>query len=381
MNDFNFYNPTRILFGKEKETLIGRELQQAGISSVLLIYGSGSIKKSGLYERLITSLADSGITATEHPGVVSNPLLSHAREGVALAKKTKVQAILAVGGGSVLDEAKAIAAGALCDHDVWEFYTGRPVETALPLYTILTIAASASEMNGNSVLTNEATHQKYSFNSLHAYPKLSVMNPELMASVPADYTAYSAVDAIAHVIEAYFTHQNKTPLQDRFAESIIKTVIETTDAIMKDPDDYEARANFAWSATMALNGLTTSGAEGYTFPNHMIEHSLSALFNIAHGAGLAIVIPAWMRWYMNKNPQQFRRFAKEVFNLESGEAGVDALEAWFRKIGAPVRLSETGIPADAVDAVAANAARTAQAWGFGEIYAQRVIREILEEAR
>ncbi|MFA6499786.1 MAG: iron-containing alcohol dehydrogenase, partial [Desulfurivibrionaceae bacterium] len=222
MFDFTFHNPTKIIFGAGKETLIGPELNAAGITRVLLVYGRSSVIKSGLLDRVLASLKGANIGCTQFGGVVSNPVLSHTREGVALAKRDQVEAILAVGGGSVLDEAKAIAVGALSDSDVWQFFVGKEVERALPVFTILTIAATGSEMNGNSVVTNAETKQKYNIASPHVYPRVSILNPELTHSVPLNYTAYRAVDAIAPVIEGYFTKQPGTHLQDRLVEGIIK---------------------------------------------------------------------------------------------------------------------------------------------------------------
>jgi hypothetical protein len=328
----------------------------------------------------MASLAESNITCTQFGGVVSNPLLSHAREGVTLAKRDQVEAILAVGGGSVLDEAKATAVGALADEDVWQFFTGKEVERALPVFTILTLAATGSEMNGNSVVTNAETQQKYNISSPHVYPKVSILNPELTHSVPLNYTAYGAVDAIAHVIEGYFTKQPGTRLQDRLVEGIIKTVIETTDLIMAEPSHAKARASFMWTATLALNGLTPAGIGAYSFPNHMIEHALSGIYNIPHGAGLSIVMPAWMKWYLPKNPSQFARFAKEIFGLDSGEAGIEALEQWFVAITSPVRLHEVGIAATDIEAIAENAEGLARQWGIGGLYPKATIAEILQLA-
>ncbi|OGR01716.1 MAG: butanol dehydrogenase [Deltaproteobacteria bacterium RIFOXYD12_FULL_55_16] len=380
MFDFTFHNPTKIIFGADKETLIGAELKAAGISRVLLVYGCNSVIKSGLLERVMSSLAASNIAWTQFGGVVSNPLLAHTREGVALAKQDQVEAILAVGGGSVLDEAKAIAVGALTAEDVWQFFLGQKVERALPLFTILTLAATGSEMNGNSVITNASARQKYNISSPHVYPRVSILNPELTHSVPLNYTAYSAVDAITHVCEGYFTKQPGTRLQDRLVEGIIKTVRETTELIMAEPTHAKARASFMWAATLALNGLTPAGVGKYSFPNHMIEHALSAIYNIPHGAGLSIVMPAWMKWYCPQNPDQFARFAREIFGLDSGEAGIAALEQWFIKIKSPVRLHEVGILATDIEAIAKNAHGLARQWGIAELYPQETIAEILRLA-
>ena len=382
MYDFVFHNPTKIIFGRDKEQCIGAELRAAGVARVLFVYGSGSIKASGLFDRVVASLREEKIDFVEFGGVVSNPRLSHAREGIALAKAKGVTAVLAVGGGSVLDEAKAIAVGAKASDDVWVYFAGRAVEAALPVFTILTLAATGSEMNGNAVVTNEATKEKWAISSPHTYPRLSIVNPALTCTVPLDYSAYSAVDAIAHVIEGYFTKQPASRMQDRLVESIVKTVMETTNMIMADPANYSARSEFAWAATLALNGLTTAGVGPYCFPNHMIEHSLSALYDISHGAGLAIVIPAWLKWYraQTHTPSQFERFAARVFGLDGARAGISALEEWFARIGAPVRLSTAAIPVEDIDRIAANAARLAKRWGMEKEYPAEVIAEILQLA-
>lgn len=378
MDSFTYYNPTRIEFGRDKENTIGELLAHDGIKRVLLVYGMGSIKKNGLYQRVIKSLNKSGIEYVELGGIVSNPLLSHVYDGINLAKSNNIGAVLAVGGGSVIDSSKAIAAGAVVQTDVWDFFINKAsIEKALPVYTIVTLAAAASEMNGNSVITNKATKQKYSIASVLLNPKISIVNPELMMSVTKDYLAYSAVDIIAHSIEVYFTATDHPNFQSRLVESIIKTVIETTEILMEDPTNYDARAEFAWASSQALNGLTSSGTGGGNFPNHMIEHALSALFNIAHGAGLAIVIPSWMKWYKDKNLAQFERFAKEVFGKDSADEGITALQRWFDSIGAPVSLPKGNIPREAIPDIAQNAYGLAKMWGMGDAYSVQSIEDIL----
>ncbi len=381
MNNFTYYNPTKIEFGKEKENNIGEYLEQSGIKKVLLVYGQGSIKKNGLYSRIIDSLDKKNIEFEELSGVVSNPLLSKVNEGIKLAKDHKVEAILGVGGGSVADSAKAIAAGAKYDGDVWDFFINKAqITEALPVFTVMTLAATASEMNGNSVVMNDETKQKFSISSVLINPILSVINPELMATVSKEYLAYSAVDIIAHSIEVYFTASSHPNFNSRIVESIIKTVIETTEILLENPNDYEARGEFAWVAIQALNGLTPAGTTGGNFPNHMIEHSLSALYNVAHGAGLSIVIPAWMKWYKNQNIKQFERFSREVFAQESADAGIEKLEAWFAKIGAPVTLADANIPKEEIEALAENAYETSKIWGMDKEYSKDIIAEILEKA-
>lgn len=381
MNDFSYYNPTKIEFGRGKEKKIGEYIKEAGYDNVLLVYGMGSIKKSSLYDDVVTSLVKSGIAYEELDGVVSNPLLSRVNDGIKIAKEKKVQAVLGVGGGSVADSVKAIAAGAKYEGDVWDFFIQKAqITEALPVFTVMTLAATASEMNGNSVVMKDETKQKYSIASVLVNPVLSVINPELMATVTKDYLAYSAVDAIAHSIEVYFTASSHPNFNSRIVESIVKSIMETTEILIENPADYEARGEFAWVATQALNGLTPSGTAGGSFPNHMIEHSLSALYNVAHGAGLSVVIPAWMKWYKEQNLPQFERFAKEVFGLDSADEGIKALENWFAKIGSPVRLADAGIPREGIVDLAENAAETAVLWGMGNDYNKDIIIDILNKA-
>ncbi|MDQ7042775.1 MAG: iron-containing alcohol dehydrogenase [Sulfurimonas sp.] len=381
MKDFTYYNPTKIEFGKGKEKEIGRYIKEAGITKVLFVYGMNSIKKSGLYDEIIISLNKYGISYEELNNVVSNPLLSRVNDGIKLARETQVQAVLGVGGGSVADTIKAISVGVKYDGDVWDFFSNKAViKDALPVFTVMTLAATASEMNGNSVITHDQTKEKFSIASVLVNPVVSVINPELMASVSPDYLAYSAVDAIAHVIEVYFTASYHSDFNSRLVESIIKSMMNTTEILLQNPDDYNARGEFAWIATQALNGLTPAGTEGGTFPNHMIEHALSALYNVPHGAGLSVVIPAWMKWYKEQNIKQFKRFSKEIFNLDSADEGIYALEAWFKKIGAPVRLEALNIPKDDIPAIAKNAYRIAQVWGYSKDYSSQDIAEILKKA-
>lgn len=381
MNDFTYYNPTKIEFGKDKEKNIGKYIQDANIQKVLLVYGTGSIKKNGLYEKVLKSLQESGIEYEELDGVVSNPLLSRVNDGIKLAKENGIQAILGVGGGSVADSVKAIAAGAKYDGDVWDFFIQKAqITEALPVFTVMTLAATASEMNGNSVVMNDETKQKYSISSVLLNPVVSVVNPELMATVSKDYLAYSAVDVIAHSIEVYFTASVHPKFNSRLVESIIKSVIDTTEILIENPDDYDARAEFAWVATQALNGLLPAGTAGGSFPNHMIEHSLSALYNVAHGAGLSIVIPAWMKYYKEQNIEQFERFAREIFGEDTADMGIQRLEAWFVKIGSPVRLGDADIPREGIEDLAKNAHELSKLWGMGDSYSVATITEILEKA-
>lgn len=381
MHDFTYYNPTKIEFGKDKENNIGEYINENGIKKVLLVYGTGSIKKNGLYERVIASLKKSNIEFEELSDVVSNPLLSKVNEGIIKAKEHQVDAILGVGGGSVADSAKAIAAGTLYEGDVWDFFINKAAITkALPVFTVMTLSAAASEMNGNSVVMKDETKQKYSISSVLLNPTVSVINPELMMTVSKEYLAYSAVDVIAHSIEIYLTASKHPDFNSRIVEAIIISIMKTTEVLIANPNDYDARAEFAWVAIQALNGLTPAGTEGGSFPNHLIEHALSALFNVAHGAGLAIVIPAWMKYYKGQNLPQFERFAEKIFAASSADEGISKLEAWFSKIGAPVTLAQANIPQESINELATNASEMAVVWGMDSLYTKDTIIEILNKA-
>ena len=345
MKDFTYYNPTRIEFGKGKENQIGEYLSQYGISKVLVVYGSNRIKQSGLFDRVAKSLTEHGISFAELGGVQSNPLLSKVYEGIDTAKAKGSEAVLGVGGASVLDSAKSIAAGAVYAGDVWDFFTFKAVPNqALKIFSIMTLAASGSEMNNFAVVTKDETKQKFNLAGAATFPTLSVINPELQATVTSEYLAYSAADIFAHSLDMYLTATTLPEYMAGYVENILKTVMRTTEILLGDAADYEARGEFAWAATQALNFTTFCGIENNRFDTHVIEHTLSAEYNIAHGAGLSIVVPAWMQWQKQNLPERFDRFAKKLFNAEGADAGIEALKQWYRKIGAPVTLKEGNIP-------------------------------------
>jgi len=381
MDNFTFFNPTKVEFGKDKEQAIGQHLAEHGVKKVLLTYGSERIKRDGLFSVVSKSLSERGIQFVECGGIVSNPVISKVREAIILARSQQVDAVLSVGGGSVLDSSKAIAAGVRYDGDVWDLFIGKAsIESALPVFDILTLAATGSEMNSGAVVTNEATQEKFAIQSVHTFPKVSIVNPALMQTVSRDYLVYSAADIIAHSIEGYFTATVQPKIQSRLVESVITTVMETTEALLADPNDYNARAEFAWAATLALNGITYAGTSGFGYPNHMIEHSLSALFNVPHGAGLSVVMPAWMKWYHSRNPAQFERFSHKIFGLKTATEGIAALEMWFDKIGTPTRLSQLGITTAELPAILDNLQGNAQWFGLAGIYTRDVLTDILKRA-
>lgn len=381
MYQFSFQNPTRIEFGLDKEKNIGIYMNQLGTKKVLVVYGSERIKQSGLFDQIIQNLRDNHIEFIECGGVKSNPTLNKVKQGVMLAKQFGADSVLSIGGGSCLDSAKAIAAGSLYDGEVWDFFTGKKVTQALNIFSIMTLAATGSEMNNGGVITNEETKQKYPIHGFSLYPKVSVINPKLQATVSRDYLVYSAADIIAHSIEGYFTATVQPELINLQVEANIKTVIRTTEILLQNPDDLDARGEFAWAATLALNGLTYLGTSGYSYPNHMIEHAMSAICDVPHGAGLSVVMPAWMTWWKDHNPKQFTRFAKEIFGLNTADEGIAELKNWFDKIGTPTTLKQLNISGQVLDEVIDNATQNAIDWRMDKTYSRQTIADIFALAK
>jgi len=383
MRNFVFENPTKIVFGRGQIKKIGCETAKFG-KKVLMVYGQGSVKKSGVYDQVIASLQEADIEIVEFPGVKSNPVLSHVLEGIDLARREGVDVVLAVGGGSVIDTAKTIAVGAKTDDDVWDYFMrAKTIQDALPILTVVTISASASEMNQAAVITKEEGARKFSLRSPFVQPKTSILDPTALFTLSPAYSAYSAVDAITHMLEGYFNNREPhSPLQDRLVEGMIKTIMESTEVILRDPADYDARANMMWAATLAFNGLTTAGMGMISLPAHMIEHSLSAIYDIAHGAGLSIVLPGWMFYAVEKDPVKFARLGREIFGIEedddlkAGMEGINRIKEWFSSIGSPVSLGEADIPGEDIGKIAENAHVLAQAWGLRD-YTEEIIVDIL----
>jgi alcohol dehydrogenase YqhD (iron-dependent ADH family) len=387
MQNFIFENPTKIIFGQGQISLTGREVARFG-RKVLLVYGLKSIKKNGIYDRVMASLQEAGLNIVEFPGVKSNPVLSHSLKGIALAREEQVEVVLAVGGGSVIDTAKTIAAGVKADHDVWDLFTYKqPIRGALPVVTVLTLAASASEMNAAAVMTREEGLQKFSIRSPHIQPRVSILDPTVLYTLSPAYSAYSAVDAITHMLEPYFNNsQPDSPFQDRLVEGIMRTIMESAAVILKEPANYPARANMMWATTWAFNGLTSAGMGMVSLPVHMIEHSLSAIYDIAHGAGLSIVLPGWMHYTLDRNTRKLSRLAREIFLISEEDerlaatAGIKELKDWFAAIGSPTSLKEAGIPEKDIDKIAENASVLARVWQLKD-YTKDVIADILQLCR
>lgn len=382
MKNFSYHNPTRIEFGTGKEENVGQYISEHGISKVLIVYGSERIKKNGLFDKVAKLLTDNGISFEALGGVQSNPLLSKVYEGIEIAKSKNVEAVLAIGGGSVLDSSKAIAAGAKYDGDVWDFFTYKAVPSnALKIFDIMTLAATGSEMNNFAVVTNDETKEKFSLAGPATYPTVSVINPELQATVGNDYLAYSAADIFAHSLDMYLSATYLPEYMAGYVENILKTVIRTTNILLAEANNYEARAEFAWAATQALNFTTFCGVENNRYDTHFLEHTLSAEYNIAHGAGLSILMPAWMKWQKQFLPERFDRFAKVMFNVEGADAGIEALKGWYSKIGAPVTLKEGNIPEEDIPMLVGKLSAVAKNWGSEALYTREMITTVLENAK
>ncbi len=350
---FEFRNPTQLVFGAGTLSRLGEIVRTHG-TKALLVTGGGSVRRNGTLERATASLKAAGVPVAECSGVEPNPRLSTVMRGAEMARSEKCDVVVALGGGSTMDAAKIMAAAVFYEGDPWMMMAGqenrRIPEKALPVVTVPTLAATGSEMNGGAVITNEKTTVKSFVTARCLYPRAAIVDPELTVSVPPDQTAFGICDLITHVTESYFNGVDGTPLQDRFAEGVILTAMEWGPNAVADGQDIEARTQVQWASVVALNGWVQTGTAS-PYPVHMIEHSLSAHHDIAHGAGLAVVSPAWMRFAARTRTARFARFAERIFGLplkhpedaKAAAEGIDRFEAFLRSIGCPTRLSEVGI--------------------------------------
>ncbi len=352
--NFEFYNPTRLIFGAGTLSRLGEIASHYG-KKALIVTGGGSVKKSGVFAKAVASLKDAGIDYAECSGVEPNPRITSVARGAETVRTEKCDVIIALGGGSTMDASKVIAAAALYDGAPWNLIAhGQndwviPTE-ALPVITVPTLAATGSEMNCGAVISNDETKVKSFVQTECLYPKVALVDPELTLTVPKDQTAYGVCDIITHVTEGYFTGIDCTPIQDRWAEGIIINAIEYGKKAVEDSNDLEARTQVQWASIVALNGWIQAGI-GMMPPVHMIEHALSAHHNITHGAGLAIINPAYMRFIAKSRPERLAQFAVRIFSLSAegkdvkalAAEGIDAYEAFLKSIGCPTRLSEVGI--------------------------------------
>lgn len=351
MNNFTFYSPTGFVFGKGTEMQTGELVRKYGASKVLIVYGGGSVVRSGLLERVKQTLAQTGIPCLELGGVQPNPIDTKVYEGIDLCRREGVDFVLAVGGGSVIDTAKAIAAGVPYEGDFWDFYIQKAtVSSALKVAVVLTIPAAGSEGSGNSVITKVSTLQKMSLRAPELLrPRFSIMNPELTFTLPPYQTAAGIVDMMAHIMERYFTNTVDTEIADRLCEGTLKAIITEAPRVMADPKDYGARANIMWSGMIAHNGTCGVGNEE-DWASHFMEHEISALYDVTHGAGLAVIFPAWLTWMASHHVEKVAQYAARVWDVPVSEdlkamalEGVARLKSFFTSIGMPVNFAQLGV--------------------------------------
>ncbi|WP_391559941.1 iron-containing alcohol dehydrogenase [Robertmurraya sp.] len=359
MDNFTFFNPTKLIFGKGTIEQLKVEVPQYG-KKVLLVYGGGSIKRNGLYDQVLSLLKEVDVELFELSGVEPNPRISTVKKGVEICRNEGIDFLLAVGGGSVIDCTKAIAAGAKYDGDTWDLMTRKAVaKEALPFGTVLTLAATGSEMNSGSVITNWETNEKYGWGSAVTFPQFSILDPVNTYTVPRDQTVYGIVDMMTHVFEHYFHLTENTELQDRMCEGLLLTVMESAPKLLENLESYEHRATILYSGTMALNGMLSMGYRG-DWATHNIEHAVSAVYDIPHGGGLAILFPNWMKHNLKVKPERFKKLAVRVFGVnaegktdeEVGLEGIDKLREFWNSIGAPSRLADYDIDDSQIEVMA-----------------------------
>ena len=362
MDNFTYHNPTKILFGRGMENEVGAEVARYS-RRILLHFGGGSIKTSGLYDRVVASLKRAGVEWVELGGVKPNPRLGLVHEGVKLCREQKLDFVLAVGGGSSIDSAKAIAMGAANDGEVWDYFVGKGELTrALPVATVLTIPAAGSESSTASVVTNEDGWIKRGFNSELLYPKFSVLNPELAFTLPAFQVACGSADIMSHLMERYFTNSRNVAFVDRLLEATMKTVIAQAPKVLAKSTDYDAWSELMWAGTIAHNNLLNTGRVG-DWGSHDIEHEISGIYDVAHGAGLAVVFPAWMKHVLDHDLDRFVQWSVRVWNVEldifdkeaTARAGIARLEAFFHSIGLGTTLASLEVGTDRIDEMARKA--------------------------
>ncbi|WP_067727939.1 iron-containing alcohol dehydrogenase [Oceanobacillus damuensis] len=360
MENFTYQNPTKLIFGKGQIEKLSEEIKLYG-KRVLIVYGGGSIKRNGIYDKVINELGKMGAEIFELSGVEPNPRISTVRKGVKICKDEAIEFLLAVGGGSTIDCTKAIAVGATTEEDMWDVVTKKvQVEGALPFGTVLTLAATGSEMNAGSVITNWETNEKHGWGTAYTYPKFSILDPENTFSVPRDQTIYGIVDMMSHVLEHYFHKATNTPVQDRFCESILLTVMETAPKLLEDPENYDYRSTIMLSGTLALNNMLNMGFRG-DWATHNLEHAVSAVHDIPHGGGLAILFPNWMKHVLDEeNAPRFKQLAVRVFGVdttgksdkEAALEGIDRLREFWTSIGAPSTLRDYDIDESTIELMA-----------------------------
>ncbi len=362
MNNFVFYSPTEFVFGKNTESQVGALVRKYGARKIMIVYGGGSVLRSGLLDRVQKSLHDAGLEYCSMGGIQPNPIDTKVYEGIEICRNEKVDMLLPVGGGSVIDTAKAIAAGALYDGDFWDFYVGKTMLTkALKVAVVLTIPAAGSEGSGNTVITKINTLQKLSLRTPSVLrPVFSIMNPELTYTLPAYQTACGVADMMAHIMERYFTNTREVEIADRLCEGTLTAIINEAPKVIKNPMDYGARANLMWSGMIAHNGTCGVGCEE-DWASHFLEHEISAIYDVAHGAGLSIIFPAWMTWMADHNVDKIAQYAVRVWGVPDVSdkkavalEGILRLKSFYVSLGLPVNFKQLGIDNPDIDRLVDN---------------------------
>ncbi|MFJ8462162.1 iron-containing alcohol dehydrogenase [Lysinibacillus xylanilyticus] len=386
MDSFTFYNPVKLHFGEDALEKLPREIAQYG-KKVLVVYGGGSVKKNGVYNAVIEKLHEADKTIFELSGVEPNPRVETARLGIDICKREGIDLVLAVGGGSVIDCSKLIVAGAKYDGDAWDIVKRKVfVQDALPLGTVLTLAATGSEMNSGSVITNAATEEKLSWGSPAAFPKFSILNPVYTVTVPKDHTVYGIVDMMSHVFEQYFHSTTNTPITDEMCEGVLRTVITTAPKLLGDLENIQLRETILLAGTIGLNGFLSIGSRG-DWASHNIEHAVSAVYDIPHAGGLAILQPHWMRLSVSVNPERFAGLATRVFGVDAtGKSpeevayeGINRISSFWTSLGAPSRFADYDIDDSKFDQIVEHAMQNGPFGNFIKLQEEDV-RTILQNS-
>ncbi|MEE4241523.1 MAG: iron-containing alcohol dehydrogenase [Desulfopila sp.] len=383
MNNFVFHNPVKILFGKDTIAAIGTETKEYG-TNVLLVHGQNALRQNGTLSQIEDSLYASGCRIAYHGEVPPNPTVKCVHEGVKIFRQNSCEVICAAGGGSVIDTAKAISCAVPVEHDVWKFFTTKKkIRSVTPLTCVATVAGSGSESNSGMVITNEYTQQKFGYGNRLLFPKVSILNPETTFSVPPQQTVYGAVDIIAHLVELYCNNSIESPIvQNGIMESLIKSVMNSVEAVLQNPSDYAARAQLMWAASLSLNGLTSAGLGRVSMPVHLIEPSLAALHDTNHGAGLSLILPSWIKYTAAIRPEKTAQLGRRLFALKMNNAEAaasltaDRFKEWFVKIGCPLSLANLDISRDRLSLISENTQALAKIWRIPD-YSSKAVLKIL----
>jgi alcohol dehydrogenase YqhD (iron-dependent ADH family) len=379
MLNFDFQSGTKVIFGRGVVNRLGEEVSLSG-KKALLVYGRESIKKSGLYDQICGQLKSAGIEFIEHGGVSANPLASHVDQGAQKARSAGVEFVIGAGGGSVIDESKAIAAAAANNSPVWDLCSKKaPVKKALPVVAIQTLPATSSETNQVGVITNDTTREKFGLRHPLLVPAIAFLDPELTFTIPKKYTAYACFDIMSHMLEGYFTSTaDFAPVHDGFVEGLAGAVKQSLERVLKNPEDYDARASIMWAGALAWNGITNAGLEGAKIPSHMFEHPLSGLYNVAHGAGLAVVMPAWLEFKKDEIKGRILRFGEKILGLSSvtdADQVIKEFRSWLKMVGCPATLADMGIENPDLDELLEHVKTLSVIWGI-DGYSDEDIRAV-----